>query len=71
MKAAIFRKFGRAFVMGNRDVMLETLDAVVEPRNVIFERISDIAIGYVVDALLDGRVEMLNGVREALDQVEG
>jgi hypothetical protein len=71
MKTAIFRRIGRAFVHGDRAAMVEALDKVVEPKNVILERISDIAIGFVVDAMLEGRVEMLAGMREALDQVDG
>ena len=65
------RRLGRALVVGNRQTIVEVLDAVIEPRNPIWERISDIAIGYVVDALLSGREDLVDGAREALDQLEG
>ena len=62
------RRLGRSIVVGNRQTIIEVLDAVIEPRNPIWERISDIAIGYVVDALLTGREDLVEGAREALDQ---
>jgi hypothetical protein len=65
------RRLGRALVVGNRQTIVEVLDAVIEPQNPIWERISDIAIGYVVDALLSGREDLVDGAREALDQLEG
>lgn len=65
------RRLGRALVVGNRQTIVEVLDAVIAPRNPIWERISDIAIGYVVDALLSGREDLVDGAREALDQLEG
>jgi len=65
------RRLGRALVVGNKQTIIEVLDAIIEPRNAIWERISDLAISYVVDALLEGRVEILEGMREALDQLEG
>jgi len=65
------RRLGRSIVVGNRQTIIEVLDAVIEPRNPIWERISDIAIGYVVDALLTGREDLVDGAREALDQLEG
>ena len=65
------RRLGRSIVAGNRQTIIEVLDAVIEPRNPIWERISDIAIGYVVDALLAGREDVVDGAREALDQLEG
>lgn len=65
------RRLGRSIVVGNRQTIIEVLDAVIEPRNPIWERISDIAIGYVVDALLSGREDLVEGAREALDQLEG
>ena len=65
------RRLGRSIVVGNRQTIIEVLDAVIEPRNPIWERISDIAIGYVVDALLTGREDLVEGAREALDQLEG
>jgi hypothetical protein len=65
------RRLGRSIVVGNRQTIIEVLDAVIEPKNPIWERISDIAIGYVVDALLSGREDLVDGAREALDQLEG
>lgn len=65
------RRLGRALVVGNRDAIVKVLDAVIEPRNPLWERISDIAIGYVVDAILAGREDVVDGAREALDQLEG
>ncbi len=64
-------RLGRALVVGNKQTIIEVLDAIIEPRNAIWERISDLAISYVVDALLEGRVEILEGMREALDQLDG
>jgi hypothetical protein len=65
------RRLGRALVVGNKQAIIEVLDAVIEPRNAIWERISDLAISYVVAALLEGREDIIEGVREALDQLEG
>ena len=65
------RRLGKALVVGNRDAIVKVLDAVIEPRNPLWERISDIAIGYVVDAILSGREDVVDGAREALDQLEG
>ena len=65
------RRLGRALVVGNKQTIVEVLDAVIEPRNAIWERISDLAISYVVAALLEGREDIIEGVREALDQLEG
>ena len=64
-------RLGKALVVGNRDAIVKVLDAVIEPRNPLWERISDIAIGYVVDAILAGREDVVDGAREALDQLEG
>ena len=65
------RRLGRALVVGNRQTIVAVLDAVIEPKNPIWERISDIAIGYVVDAILAYRSDVVAGAREALDQLEG
>ena len=65
------RRLGRALVVGNKQAIIEVLDAVIEPRSAIWERISDLAISYVVAALLEGREDIIEGVREALDQLEG
>jgi hypothetical protein len=65
------RRLGRALVVGNRQTIVAVLDAVIEPKSLMWERISDLAIGYVVDALIEGRGEVIEGVREALDQLEG
>ena len=65
------RRLGRALVVGNRQTIVSVLDAVIEPKSLMWERISDLAIGYVVDALIEGRGEVIEGVREALDQLEG
>lgn len=65
------RKLGKALVVGNREAIVAVLDAVIEPKSLMWERISDLAIGYVVDALIEGRGDVIEGVREALDQLEG
>lgn len=65
------RRLGRALVVGNRQAIISVLDRVIEPQNPLWERISDIAIGYVVDAILAGREDVVDGAREALDQLEG
>jgi|TARA_R100000479_G_scaffold10267_1_gene4199 hypothetical protein len=65
------RRLGRALVVGNRQTIVSVLDAVIEPKSLMWERISDLAIGYVVDALIEGRGDVVEGVREALDQLEG
>jgi len=65
------RRLGKALVVGNRDAIVKVLDRVIEPRNPLWERISDIAIGYVVDAILAGREDVVEGAKEALDQIEG
>ena len=65
------RKLGKALVVGNREAIVAVLDAVIEPKSLMWERISDLAIGSVVDALIEGRGDVIEGVREALDQLEG
>jgi hypothetical protein len=59
------RRLGRALVVGNKQAIIEVL------RNAIWERISDLAISYVVEALVQGREDIVEGAREALDQLEG
>lgn len=64
-------RLGRLLIGGTRDELVDVLDTMVEPKSRIWERISDLAIGYVVDALLEGRAGLVQGAREALDQLEG
>lgn len=64
-------RLGRLLISGTRDELVNVLDQMVEPKSHIWERISDLAIGYVVDALLEGRAGLVQGAREALDQLEG
>lgn len=60
---------GRAIITGTRGQLVQALDRVIEPQNPIWERLSDIALGFVADAIIDGRAELVEGLRAALDEV--
>jgi hypothetical protein len=70
MKARKLRAVGRMLVMGTREELVEALDELIEPKSRLWERVSDIAVGYVVDVLIDGREELIAGAREALDELQ-
>ncbi|MGA0417267.1 MAG: hypothetical protein ACO3O1_06460 [Ilumatobacteraceae bacterium] len=70
MKTRLLRELGRALVMGDRDQLTNALDAAIEPHGLMWERVSDVVIGWVVDPIIDGREEVIAGIRDALDQVQ-
>ena len=70
MRADKLRQVGRLLVAGSRQELVKALDDVIEPKHIIWERISDVAIGYVADIIINGRADILQGAREALDQLE-
>lgn len=70
MKRRLLRELGRALVMGNKKQLTEALDAAIEPHGLMWERVSDVVIGWVVEPLIDGREEVIAGIRDALDQVQ-
>lgn len=70
MKTRLLRELGRALVMGDRDQLTEALDAAIEPHGLMWERVSDVVIGWVVDPIIEGREEVIAGIRDALDQVQ-
>lgn len=70
MKTRLLRELGRALVMGDRDQLTNALDAAIEPHGLMWERVSDVVIGWVVDPIIEGREEVIAGIRDALDQVE-
>ena len=57
--------------MGTAQDLTEALDAVIEPRGAMWERVSDLAIAWVVEPIIAGRAEVVAGIRDALEQVEG
>lgn len=63
------RLVGRLLIAGSRDELVKALDALIEPQSLIWERISDVAIGYVVDLIIDARADIRAGAKEALDQL--
>ena len=70
MKARKLRAVGRMLIRGTREELVEALDELIEPKSRLWERVSDIAVGYVVDVLLEGREELVAGMREVLDEPE-
>ena len=69
-KARKFRAAGRMLVLGTREELVKALDELIEPKSRLWEQISDIAVGYVVDVLLEGREDLVAGMREVLDELE-
>ena len=63
------RALGRAIATGNRVQIVRALDRVIEPQNPMWERLSDMALGWVADAIIDSRGELVEGLRQALDEV--
>jgi hypothetical protein len=70
MKTRKLRAVGRMLIRGTREELVEALDELIEPKSRLWERVSDIAVGYVVDVLLEGREELVAGMREVLDELE-
>ena len=66
MKARKLRAVGRMLICGTREELVEALDELIEPKSRLWERVSDIAVGYVVDVLLEGREDLVAGMREVL-----
>ena len=69
MKARKLRAVGRMLIRGTREELVEALDELIEPKSRLWERVSDIAVGYVVDVLLEGREDLVAGIREVLDEL--
>ena len=63
------RALGRAIATGSKAEMGAALDRIIEPRNQVWERLSDMALGWVADAIIDGRSELVEGLKEAMDGV--
>ena len=70
MKARKLRAVGRMLIRGTREELVEALDELIEPKSRLWERVSDIAVGYVVDVLIEGREDLVAGMREVLDELE-
>lgn len=70
MKTRKLRAVGRMLIRGTREELVEALDELIEPKSRLWERVSDIAVGYVVDVLLEGREDLVAGMREVLDELE-
>ena len=56
------RSLGRALIAGTRDELIAALDEAIEPKGLMWERISDIIIGWVA-APIEGRAEVIQGIR--------
>jgi len=70
IKTRVLRELGRALVMGSARELTDALDAAIEPRGAMWERVSDLAIAWVVEPIIAGRAEVLAGIRDALEQVD-
>ena len=70
MRARKLRAVGRMLIRGPREELVEALDELIEPKSRLWDRVSDIAVGYVVDVLLEGREDLVAGMREVLDVLE-
>tara|TARA_R100001510_G_scaffold51492_1_gene51345 strand:+ start:163 stop:396 length:234 start_codon:yes stop_codon:yes gene_type:complete len=64
---AHLRNLGRAIVIGSRADLVSALDRAIEPRGAIWERLSDLCLSFVAEAIIDGREQVIAGAREALD----
>ncbi len=64
---AHLRNLGRAIVCGSRSDLIAALDRAIEPPGAWWERLSDLALGPLADAIIEGRREIVAGAREALD----
>ena len=71
IKTRVLRELGRALVMGTAQDLTDALDAVIEPKGAMWERVSDLAIAWIVEPLIAGRAEVVAGIRDALEQVDG
>ena len=63
------RALGRAIATGSKSEIVAALDRIIEPRNQVWERLSDMALGWVAAAIIDGRSELVEGLKEAMDGV--
>tara|TARA_R110000822_G_scaffold175145_2_gene314854 strand:+ start:736 stop:957 length:222 start_codon:yes stop_codon:yes gene_type:complete len=70
IKTRELRELGRALVTGTADELTEALDAAIEPKGLMWERISDVVIAWVVQPIVAGRAEVIAGIRDALEQVD-
>jgi len=71
IKTRVLRELGRALVLGAAQDLTDALDAVIEPKGAMWERVSDLAIAWVVAPIIAGRAEVVAGIRDALEQVDG
>jgi phosphate/sulfate permease len=70
IKTRELRELGRALVTGSAEELTEALDAAIEPKGLMWERISDVVIAWVVQPIIAGRAEVIAGIRDALEQVD-
>ena len=70
IKTRELRELGRALVTGSAEELTEALDAAIEPKGLMWERISDVVIAWVVQPIVAGRAEVIAGIRDALEQVD-
>ena len=70
IKTRLLRELGRALVVGNADELAAALDRCIEPQGKVWERLSDVVIGWVVEPIVAGRAEVIAGIKDALEQVE-
>ena len=70
-KRRILRELGRALVIGTADQIVDALDEAIEPKGVMFERVSDVVIRWMAEPIVEGRAEIIAGIRDALEQVDG
>lgn len=53
MRPQMLRTLGRALIAGTRDELIAALDEAIEPKGLMWERISDIIIGWVATPIIE------------------
>jgi len=70
-KHPALRRLGRTLITGTADDIAEALDVVIAPESMVLERLSDLVTLPIARAIVKGRAELVEGIREALAEVPG
>ena len=65
------RALGRAIITGDARDIADELDVVIAPESVVLEKLSDLVTLPIARAIVKGRAELVEGIREALAEVPG
>lgn len=65
------RTLGRAIVRGTADDISDALDVVIAPESLMLEKLSDLVTLPIARVIVQGRAELVEGIREALDEAAG